>query len=293
MTVRQVCTATLRKNVSKAYFCSMKSISSIHNPLIRKIEQLQRKSRARKSEGLFIIEGKREVMLADQGGYKLETLVICKDLFTDSEPFTEQDIYSKLQIDQQPEIVLVSKDVYEKVAYRGSTEGCLAFAKAKSQQLSSLQLSENPLLLVAESPEKPGNIGALLRTADAANVDAVIIANPTTDLYNPNVIRSSVGCVFTVPVAVAQSSEIKDFLSSEKIDLYAATLQNSNRYDQEDFSRSCAIAVGTEATGLSQELRDAAKSNIIIPMRGSIDSMNVSVSAAILLFEAKRQRNFN
>jgi len=145
---------------------------------------------------------------------------------------------------------------------------------------------------VAESVEKPGNIGALLRTADAAKVDAVILANPVADLYNPNVIRSSVGCVFTVPVASATSTEVVDFLKKNDIDLYAATLQTSTRYDRMDFKKSCAIAMGTEATGLTQELRDAATENIIIPMSGEIDSMNVSVSAAILLFEAKRQRDF-
>ncbi|MGB5983319.1 MAG: TrmH family RNA methyltransferase [Nonlabens sp.] len=270
----------------------MKRISSIHNTLVRKIEQLQRKSRARKSEGLFIIEGQREVMLADRGGYEIETLVICEELFDPSKQYTEEEIFNELKINQSPEIVFFTREVYEKVAYRGSTEGCLAFAKAKSHKLSSLKLSQNPLILIAESPEKPGNIGAILRTADAANVDAVIIVNPTTDLYNPNVIRSSVGCVLTVPTAVVESNELVDFLVDHEIDLYAATLQNSNRYDLADFTTSCAIAVGTEATGLSEELRAAAKSNIVIPMAGSIDSMNVSVSAAILLFEAKRQRNF-
>lgn len=270
----------------------MKEISSLHNPLVRKMEQLQRKSRARKSEGAFIIEGQREVMLADQGGYHFETLFICLEILGLAHDVQAAEICDFLKINQTPEVVLISREVYEKVAYRGGTEGCLAFAKAKSLHLSDLKLSPAPLLLIAESPEKPGNLGALLRTADAAKVDAVIIVDPTTDLYNPNVVRSSVGCLFTVPVATGSASEVVDFLKSNQIHLYAATLQSSKRYDQIDYQQSTAIAVGTEATGLSQELRDAATANIIIPMSGAIDSMNVSVSAAVLLFEAKRQRDF-
>jgi len=148
------------------------------------------------------------------------------------------------------------------------------------------------LVLIAEAPEKPGNIGAILRTADAANVDAIFIANPKTDLYNPNIIRSSVGCVFTKQIATGTTEEIIVFLTANNINIYAATLQNSNEYHQEDYTKSSAIVIGTEATGLSQEWRDAAKQNIIIPMQGQIDSMNVSVAAGILIFEAKRQRNF-
>lgn len=271
----------------------MKLITSPHNATIRKIEQLQRKSRARRSEGIFVIEGRREVMLADQGNYELTTLFICDDLFEDVDTTDPQAIFEKLNIQQSPQIIEVSREVYESIAYRGGVEGCLAFAKAKNLKLQDLELSEKPLILIAESPEKPGNLGALLRTADAAHVDAMVVVAPTTDLYNPNVIRSSVGCLFTVPtVTVTTAEELTDFLQAKKIDLFAATLQNSSRYDQQDFTNGCAIAVGTEATGLNQALRDAARSNVIIPMGGAIDSMNVSVSAAILLFEAKRQRNF-
>jgi TrmH family RNA methyltransferase len=270
----------------------MREITSSHNPLIRKVEQLQRKSRARKSKGMFIIEGKREIMLAVKGGYHIPTILVCLELFFDSENHDEQQIIDSLELHASTEIITVPVAVYEKLAYRSGTEGCIAFAEAKPQQLSDLNLSENPLILIAESPEKPGNLGALLRTADAAKVDAVIIVDPTTDLYNPNVIRSSVGCLFTVPVAVGNAREVVDFLMEKSINLYAATLQTSDRYDLKDYALPTAIAVGTEATGLSEELRNAAVANVIIPMSGAIDSMNVSVSAAILLFEAKRQRQF-
>ena len=146
--------------------------------------------------------------------------------------------------------------------------------------------------MVAEAPEKPGNIGALLRTADAAGVDAFILANPRTDLYNPNIIRSSVGGLFTVPVATGSTQEVIDFLKQKNIAIYTAILQEAISYEKQDFTTASALVVGTEADGLSEAWRTAAKQNIIIPMQGRLDSMNVSVAAAILIFEARRQRGF-
>ncbi|WP_438961696.1 TrmH family RNA methyltransferase [Nonlabens sp.] len=270
----------------------MKHITSPHNAIIRHAEQLQRKSKVRKKEGLFMVEGQREVMLCHKGGFILEQLLVCGPILLDTNDFTAQEVYSKIGLNSSPEVISVTQEVYEKLAYRTGTEGVIAFAKAKSQQLQDLKLSKNPLILIAESPEKPGNLGAILRTADAAKVDAVVIANPVADLFNPNVVRSSVGCVFTVPTATGTTAELIAFLRSKNIHLYAATLQSSERYDKMDYTTATAIALGTEATGLSQEMRDAAVQNIIIPMSGAIDSMNLSVSAAILIFEAKRQRDF-
>ena len=143
-----------------------------------------------------------------------------------------------------------------------------------------------------EAIEKPGNIGAMLRTCDAAKVDAVIIANPKTDLYNPNIVRSSVGCLFTNQIAIATTEEAIAFLQQNHIHFYSATLQNSTAYHTQNYTTPTALVVGTEASGLSQAWRDQATQNIIIPMQGAIDSMNVSVAAAILIFEAKRQRGF-
>jgi len=188
------------------------------------------------------------------------------------------------------EVIEISKEVFQKLAYRDSTEGILAIAKTKELKLEQLNLSRNPLILVAEGLEKPGNIGALLRTADAANIDAVIIANPKSDLYNPNIVRSSVGCLFTTQIAVGSSEEVISYLQKNKIDIYSATLQNSNSYLDINYKNSTALIVGTEATGLSEIWRNQSTQNINIPMEGEIDSMNVSVAAAILIFEAKRQR---
>ena len=262
----------------------MKQITSIQNPFIKSLVLLQEKSKARKQTGTFLIEGQREISLAIKGGYEIETVLFLPELVSESE-------INKL-IQNSFQIIEINKEVYQKLAYRDTTEGILAVAKSKSLKLSDLKLSDNPLILVVESLEKPGNIGAVLRTADAANLDAVLIANPKSDLYNPNIVRSSVGCLFTNQIATGTSEEIIAFLKEKKINFYSATLQNSTSYHTQNFTTPTALVVGTEATGLTQQWRDEATQNIIIPMQGEIDSMNVSVAAAILIFEAKRQRGF-
>ena len=262
----------------------MKQITSAQNPYIKSLLLLQEKAKARKQTGTFLIEGKREILLAIKGGYRIETLLFYPELISENE-------INKL-VQNTTDLIEINKDIFEKLAYRESTEGVIAVANSKSFSLSDLKLNENPLLLIAEAPEKPGNIGALLRTADAANLDAVIIANPKGDLYNPNIVRSSVGCLFTNQIATGTTSEIIAFLKERKINFYCATLQNSTSYHTQDYTIPSALVVGTEATGLSQEWREAATQNIIIPMQGEIDSMNVSVAAAILIFEEKRQRGF-
>ncbi|WP_396156893.1 TrmH family RNA methyltransferase [Flavobacterium macrobrachii] len=262
----------------------MKQITSAQNPFIKSLVLLQEKAKARKQSGTFLIEGIREIELAIKGNYELETILICPEL---------TDLSNNLIIQKSNNpIIEISKEVYQKLAYRDTTEGIIAVAKTKSHQLSDLKLPENPLILVMESIEKPGNIGAMLRTCDAAKVDAVIIANPKTDLYNPNMVRSSVGCLFTNQIATASTEETIDFLQQNNINFYSATLQNSTSYHTQNFTKPTALVVGTEATGLTEPWREKATQNIIIPMQGEIDSMNVSVAAAILLFEAKRQRDF-
>jgi|TARA_B110000967_G_scaffold100851_1_gene103513 TrmH family RNA methyltransferase len=261
----------------------VKTISSLQNPFIKQLVQLKEKSKLRKQTGLFTIEGKREVSLAIKGNYSIETLYYYADLFS----ATEAEALGAYGID----IIEISKSVYEKVAHRETTEGVIAVAKTKDLSLDNLKLSsKNPLILVAESPEKPGNIGALLRTADAANIDAVIIANPLTDLYNPNIIRSSVGGVFTVPLATGSTIEVIAYLKRNNISIYSAILQESKAYDSIDYKTPSAIIIGTESSGLTEEWRNDSTAKIQIPMEGKLDSMNLSVAAGILIFEAKRQR---
>lgn len=264
----------------------IKEISSLQNSLVKKVLLLKEKSRERKKTELFVLEGQKELQLALKGGYEIQTLFFYEALISEAAA-----IHSLGTLSYAPVLISVSKAVYEKIAYRETTEGVLAIAKSKSHLLSELQFkNQNPLVLVAEAPEKPGNIGALLRTADAAHLDAVIIANPKGDLYNPNVIRSSIGCVFTNKIAIGNTSEVIDFLKKKGLDIYCAALSASTSYTAVSYSKASAIVVGTESTGLSEAWLKNSSQNIIIPMQGQIDSMNVSVSAAIVIFEALRQR---
>jgi len=265
----------------------IKEISSLQNPLVKKILLLKEKSRERKKSGTFILEGRRELQLALKGGYRIHCLLFQEDLISEE---TISDLFESKKL---PELISLSKTVYQKLAYRDTTEGIIVLAECKLHALEELELkSKNPLILVAEAPEKPGNIGALLRTADAANLDAVIIADPKGDLYNPNIIRSSVGCIFTNVIATGSSEKIIAFLRNKKISLFTASLEASKNYSEIDFTGPSAIIMGTESTGLTRPWLKNTDQNIIIPMSGQIDSLNVSVSAAILIFEAKRQRAF-
>ena len=266
-----------------------REIKSINNDLVKFFLQLQSKSRLRKREGLFVVEGRREIELAMDSGHRFRTFFYCEEIIPSQSLQTLKDKASSLN----PEWVKVSQGVYEHMAHRKTTEGLLGIGYTKDYDLGQLKLGENPVILVAEASEKPGNIGALLRTADAAAVDAVILADPLTDLYNPNIIRSSVGCVFSTQIAMADSPSIVNLLREKGIRSFAAVLgPESKPYHLQDFTKPVAIIVGTEATGLSEVWLENADERIIIPMSGSIDSLNVSVSAAILIFEAKRQRDF-
>ena len=251
-------------------------ITSVQNARIKHVVALQQKSSLRREEGLFVVEGQREIEHCIACGYEVIELFVLESLHYSGEiPATT-----------------VTPQVYEKMAYRDSTEGMIAVAKTKTHSLKSLRLQEsNPLVVVLESVEKPGNLGAILRTAEAANVDAVIVCDPLTDLYNPNLIRASIGGVFSVPIAICSSKECITFLKERKIRILTAQLQDSYDYYDYDMHGATAIVMGTESTGLTQQWREAADVHIRIPMLGRLDSLNVSVSAAILMYEAVRQRN--
>ena len=263
-----------------------KHITSLQNPLVKEWITIKEKSRSRKRTGLFLIEGIREINMALKGGYSVNTVLYNPEIISFDE-------LNELNLDPN-EFIQVSSEVYNRLAYRESTQGILAVAKGKELSLDQLVIKNTiPLILVAEAPEKPGNIGALLRTADASNLDAFIIANPITDMYNPNIIRSSVGCLFTNNIATGTTSEIIEFLKEKNINIFCAALQKSVDYHKQDYTNSTAIVVGTESTGLTNEWLNNSDQNIMIPMQGEIDSLNVSVAAGIVIFEAKRQRDFN
>lgn len=265
----------------------VKSISSPTNPLIKQVVLLSEKSKARKENNLFVVEGKREISLALKGNYTLKTMIFNPTIVSYNQL---HDLYGNVLF--ETEMIEVTNLVYNKMAYREGTEGVIAIFKFLPTALENLVLQQkNPLLLIAEAPEKPGNIGALLRTADAAGVEAVIIANPNTDIFNPNIIRSSVGSVFTHQMYAATTAEIIGWLKKNKIAIFSAALtDDAISCYQCDFTQGVAIVVGTESTGLSDDWLENADKKVMIPMFGKLDSMNVSVSAAILLFEAVRQR---
>lgn len=267
-------------------------IKSLQNPKVKRLLALQQKSAERRREGLFVVEGWRELEHCLEAGYEVDTVFFCPALIANGDA-TEQLKLADKRLRNLPDKVRrfeVSPQVYERMAYRGSTEGVMAEVRQRVLNLDDLRLSESPLLIVLESVEKPGNLGAVLRSADAAQADVVIVCDPLTDLYNPNLIRSSIGALFTVPTVACTSEECIRFLKQHGIQILTAQLQDSHLYYDIDMCRSTAIVMGTESTGLTDLWRQAADAHIRIPMLGRLDSLNVSVSAAILLFEAVRQR---
>ena len=253
------------------------TISSSQNPRIRRLLDLQQKSSERRREGLFVVEGRRELQRALDAGYEAETLFVCPALCTTTPPCARTTVE-------------VTPQLYARIAYRGSTEGVVAVVCDRPLTLDDLHLGPTPLIVVLESVEKPGNLGAILRSADAAGADAVIVCDPLTDLWNPNLIRASVGARFTVPTVATTTDTCIAWLQQHDIAILTAQLQDSLPYYDTDMRGPTALVMGTEATGLTQPWREAATAHIRIPMLGRLDSLNVSVSTAILLFEAVRQR---
>ena len=260
----------------------IEQITSAQNPKFKNLLLLQEKSKARREQGLFVVEGRRELEHALEAGFTARTVFVCPEIAGDS---VIPGLTGNLNIVEIPEAL------YRKAAYRESTEGVIAEMEVKERRLEDLQLSERPLVVVLESVEKPGNLGAVLRSADAARADAVIVCDPLTDLWNPNLIRASLGGIFTVPTVCASSTEAIAWLKALGIRILTAQLQDSSWYYDTDMTGGTALVMGTESTGLTDVWRQAADAHIRIPMLGRLDSLNVSVSAAILLFEAVRQRN--
>ena len=293
----------------------VESVTSAQNRKVKTLLALQEKARLRKEMGLFVVEGRRELGHCVRAGFEIDTLFYCPEILGSAVGSSAAICYSALTRHADPfranaaedplpnldmlqtilentgQIVEVPRELYEKIAYRGGTEGMIAEVKVKERTLEGLEMREKPLVVVLEGVEKPGNIGAVLRSADAAGADTVLICDPLTDLYNPNLIRASIGAVFTVQVVCCSSEEAIKWLKNNKINIYTAQLQDSSWYYDTDMTGGTAIVVGTEATGLTDGWRKAADGHIRIPMLGELDSLNASVSAAILLFEAVRQRN--
>ena len=273
-------------------------LTSTQNPKIKRLLALQKDSSLRRQTGLFVVEGRRELEHCVAAGFTVDSIFVCPSLGVQSDvPLTAKSAQNdvggtkRCTLNGSAKVFEVSREVYERIAYRGSTEGIIAEVFTRNLALEDLRLPENPLIAVLESVEKPGNLGAVLRSADAAGADALLVCDPLTDIYNPNVIRASIGAVFTVPTVACTSAEAIKWLKSNGIQILTAQLQDSSLYYDCDMSRGTALVMGTESTGLSDAWRLAADAHIRIPMLGRLDSLNVSVSASILLFEAVRQRN--
>ena len=302
----------------------IETVTSAQNPKIKNLLLLQEKSRARKEQGLFVVEGRRELGHCIEAGFEIHTVFVCPEIAGDFASGFLPDAASSLRDrgTQKPDLVESVPDssfgpvrtagllgtsaapasgsmavievplpLYRKIAMRDTTEGIVAEVKVRERRLDDLALPENPLVVVLESVEKPGNLGAVLRSADAAGAAAVIVCDPLTDLWNPNLIRASVGAVFTVPTVAAPSDEVIPWLNAHHIRILTAQLQDSEWYYETPMTGPTALVMGTESTGLTDLWRKAADAHIRIPMLGRLDSLNVSVSAAILLFEAVRQRH--
>ncbi len=254
-------------------------ISSLQNPKVKNLVKLIEKSSERRAQQLIVVEGLRELGLAISAGMQISQLYFCPTIGAQAEDLVADQYFE------------VTKEVFAKIAYRENSDGFIGLLVPRFYTLETLPLSESPFIITLEAVEKPGNLGAILRTADAASIDAVIICDPKTDIYNPNAIRSSVGCIFTVPIVVTTNEELKEWFDEKGIQYFAAALTAEKLYTEIDFKKPSAIILGTEATGLSEFWLNKSTAQIKIPMQGKIDSLNVSISTAVLTFEANRQRN--
>lgn len=254
-------------------------ITSVQNPRLKYIVKLRDDKRQRKRDGLMLVEGMDEIQLALSAGHRPETV------------FSAPELVAR-QIDVvDTEIITVSRPVFEKMSYRENPDGWLAVFPIPSTSLEDLKLNDSPLVIVAESIEKPGNLGAILRTADAAGVDAVLVCDPRADVWSPNVVRASRGALFDVPTVECDNASALEWLKSRKIRLLAATPSADVVYSAVNLREPIAVAFGTEDEGLTDFWMSHADVRVKIPMRGKVNSLNVSVSTALIIYEAIRQRS--
>lgn len=258
----------------------MLKITSPHNEKIKNLVKLT-KNRERSKNSLIIIEGARAIKEALRAGLAISQLFCCPGIIKD------RSVLAKFK-----NFIEVDEAIFLKVSYAEHPDGYLALAAPKILNFESVKLSKKPLVLVLESLEKPGNLGAILRSAYASKVDLVVINNPKTNIYNPNVIRASEGFLFQNQVVMASRPETYNFLKNHKICIVATSLKADKIYTSFNFTQPCALVIGSEDKGLSRDWLSQADKQIKIPMQTGIDSLNASVSTAVILFEAWRQRGF-
>jgi len=255
------------------------NITSLQNPRVKHLVKLRENKKQRQDDNLMLVEGYDEIEFALSAGHEPQTLLTAPELAS-----------RQLEI-PYAETLTVSRAVFEKISYRDNPDGWLAVFPIPDTSLDDLKISDTPLIIVAESVEKPGNLGAILRTADAAGVDALLICDPRVDVWNPNVVRASRGAVFGVPVAECDNASALEWLKMRKMRILAATPSADVTYSDVDMKQPVAIAVGTEDKGLTDFWMSNADLKVKIPMMGHVNSLNVSVSTALIVYEALRQRN--
>jgi RNA methyltransferase, TrmH family len=254
-------------------------ITSLQNPKIKYIVKLRGDKRQRQKDGVILVEGYDELTLALSSGLKPQSLLTAPEFVTRAVDVSHT------------EITTVTRSVFEKISYRENPDGWLGIFPVPKTALEDLTLSASPLVIVAEAVEKPGNLGAILRTADAAHVDALLVCDPRVDLWNPNVVRASRGAVFTVPTVEIDSSTALAWLKSRKVRVLAATPSADVLYSDVDLKEPIALAVGTEDEGLTDFWMQSADMKVKIPMSGKVNSLNVSIATALIMYEALRQRS--
>ena len=263
----------------------MTIITSLQNPRVKNAVRL-REGRHRQKQGRILIDGARELGRAIDAGIELVEVFVCRPLCSGAEDRAVLDAVSHSTAD----VLTLSEPVFEKLAFGDRAEGLVAVAVTPETDLARLDLPESPLVAVLEGVEKPGNLGAVVRTADAAGLSAVVAADPRTDLYNPNAIRASLGTIFTMPVAAAANEETLPWLRRHELSVYAARVDARTLYSEVDFRRGSAIVLGSEARGLTAAWGAEWITPVRLPMQGAADSLNVSATAAVLFYEAHRQR---
>jgi TrmH family RNA methyltransferase len=259
----------------------MLDITSLQNPRVKQIVKLRDDKKQRQHEGLMLVEGYDEISLALDAGHTPRTILNAPELIR------------RQMRDTSAETLTVSPAVFEKMSQRENPDGWLAIFPIPRVSLEDLKLRNSPLIIVAEAIEKPGNLGAILRTADAARVDAVLVCDPRVDAYSPNVVRASRGTIFTVPVVETKSAQALVYLQQHGINILAATPSADVEYTRLDLRGPVAVAVGTEDQGLSTLWMDHANTRVKIPMMGKVNSLNVSIATALIVYETVRQRQIS
>jgi RNA methyltransferase, TrmH family len=260
-------------------------ITSPHNPRVKAASRL-RDRRQRDRQGRILIDGARELARAIRAGVTLDEAFVCRELCQSDDSRATLQLLAAAGCD----VCQVTPAVFERLAFGERSDGVLGVAVTPRRTLDDLSLRSAPLVAVLEGIEKPGNVGAVLRTADGAGVSAVIVADGGTDLFNPNVIRASLGTVFSLPVCTATVEETIAWLRTHGLRTFAARVDGAIDYTAADYRGSTAIVLGSEAAGLSAAWNGADVTSIALPMRGAADSLNVSAAAAVLFYEALRQR---